>query len=711
MAEPSYYPLSPVRKYPLEGTTSPSLDHPLREDAYPVHSDDKPQASDPPGSRSSVFLAPLRCQQSRRGPSVGPPHLWRTIETPLKMALLPLAAIGYLAFCYTVHGKPVPVNTYGFYAVTTQHLATIKGGITSISIIIISIALYPVYDIVAKVKSEEFFRALASHSHGVPLETINHVSTPSFGHIDMMMAMWRHRCSKYYILGIVTSLLIWIAGTLAPGALTIDSVLADGELMAFAIGAVPAQSVFNGTNYSNPAQNAVSNAPTAASITWAERELGVQYSFGVANTSGPDYTAYIVPIPLNLSTTTSARWLSDVIGINPMCSWSSTNLTTPVQLSGNLTLNPGTVATAYLPEFDLDVLVDSIDLISSPYFAQLQDPTIGPVVNHTTGSLPSNGVTVFLLGQCQGLGCPVPIGSNFTVDFIIDLTGISTTFTIAFTDQTWSLAILACNPNITIETREVQNEGYGLLSVQALPAGAQLSRQGNLNPIQTTALLSIVATSLWSNTGSLISVPNHNPDLGSQVLGEVLFGKAQYDNLPGPDSAPGETVTVTPAPIANITQGYIQILQSTAKPYLAGYLGAAYVPGRVSDTELVFAASIPNLAVSTAVFALLTALIVLAHLRSGKGIEFTLVNVAAAVHGSELPAQFARLKAEHTGNGHEDADIEVGDPDTDDSMRQGEMCRVEVNSPENQEDIVRMLGERQIFMQRRADGSLVLHIS
>lgn len=48
-----------------------------------------------------------------------------------------------------------------------------------------------------------------------------------------------------------------------------------------------------------------------------------------------------------------------------MCSWSSTNLTTPVQLSGNLTLNPGTVATAYLPEFDLDVLVDSIDLISS----------------------------------------------------------------------------------------------------------------------------------------------------------------------------------------------------------------------------------------------------------------------------------------------------------------------------------------------------------
>ena len=38
------------------------------------------------------------------------------------MALLPLAAIGYLAFCYTVHGKVVPVETYGLYTVTPQHL-------------------------------------------------------------------------------------------------------------------------------------------------------------------------------------------------------------------------------------------------------------------------------------------------------------------------------------------------------------------------------------------------------------------------------------------------------------------------------------------------------------------------------------------------------------------------------------------------------------
>lgn len=77
----------------------------------------------------------------------------------------------------------------------------------------------------------------------------------------MMIAMRRHTCSKYYILGVVASLLIWVVATLAPGTrkscamfvkkdshsrfwtVTVDSVLADGELMAFAIGAVPPQSV------------------------------------------------------------------------------------------------------------------------------------------------------------------------------------------------------------------------------------------------------------------------------------------------------------------------------------------------------------------------------------------------------------------------------------------------------------------------------------
>lgn len=150
--------------------------------------------------------------------------------------------------------------------------------------------------------------------------------------------------------------------------------------MAFAIGAVSAQSVlkyvchppdlciphfgiFSGTYPQQPAFNASLNAVSAASITWAEMELGVQYSFSVANTSEPEYAAFIAPVPLHLSTTTSARWLSDVIGINPTCSWASTNLTTPVQVPVNSTSDINQYfATAYLVDFNVDVQLTATDI-------------------------------------------------------------------------------------------------------------------------------------------------------------------------------------------------------------------------------------------------------------------------------------------------------------------------------------------------------------
>jgi hypothetical protein len=301
------------------------------------------------------------------------------------------------------------------------------------------------------------------------------------------------------------------------------------------------------------------------------------------------------------------------------------------------------------------------------------------------------------------------------------------------------MAILVCIPNITIETREVRNDGYGVFSVQPLPAGGQLTRQGNLNLIQTTALFSIATMSLTQSAGQLSETQIEYTSLGSQVQGDVLFGKGLIESLPGYDVTDGTMVTIFPAPIEDITQGYTQILRSSAKctfivsfsfsyyfflfdlcalfctAYLAGYLGTAYVPGRISDSEIVFAASIPNLAVSTAVFALLTVLIILAHFRPGKGAEFTLVNVAAAVHGSDLPAQFARIKAGQPVSVYEHADVEAeGDPEfdeTDSTLGSGRVRRVGGDSLDDQQDITEMLGKRRIFMRRRADGSPVLYIS
>ncbi|KIJ59438.1 hypothetical protein HYDPIDRAFT_118539 [Hydnomerulius pinastri MD-312] len=615
------------------------------------------------------------------------PSTWNIAGSLLKTLLLPLTAIGYLAFCYTVHGRVVPVNTYGLYAVTQAHLSAIKSGITSISIIIISIALYPLYDVLSDLKSEEFFRVLSSQSHGVRLSTINHISSPSFGNVNTMKALWRRSCSNYYFVGVLATLLAWVVGILAPAALTIESVLVDGDIMAFAIGSIPLQSVWNTSIGGAPGFTASLNSDFAASIVWAEMELGVKYSFGTVNNSDPEYAAYLVPIPPDLARTTSSRWLTDVGGINPTCSWASTNITKPVIVAGNLSLSTGVYfATASLPDFDLDIQVVGADLpFSSTSFATIKDPTSDSVRNHTNQAFTTTGSTIFLLGQCTS-GCNTYGSPNTTLNFA----GLPT-FTIQGPDQSWAMAILACVPNLTIETREVRSEGNGLLSVQPRPPGGhQLTRQGNLHPVQTPSLLSIATKSITQSSGALSNGSDMYFFLGSKVQADMLFGKGQIGSLPGLGSVFDTNVTINLAPIADITEAYTQVLQSASKPYLAGFMGTAYVPGRVSTRDIIFTSSTPHVAVSTVIFALLSALIVLAHFRPGKGSEFTLINIAAAVHGSELPAQFAQMKAEQL------AEFEPG---------------LMGDHKGAQQDIAEMLGERKIFLQRRIDGSGVLHIS
>lgn len=120
------------------------------------------------------------------------------------------------------------------------------------------------------------------------------------------------------------------------------------------------------------------------------------------------------------------------------------------------------------------------------------------------------------------------------------------------------------------------------------------------------------------------------------------------------------------------------------------------------------------MAVATAVFVLLTALIILAHFRPDKGVEFTLINVAAAVHGSELPAQFAQIKAGQLTDANGPTDVgsegELATDESDSALGKGKVHHIGY-SPDEQQDIAEMLGGRRIFMQRGVDGSLVLHIS
>ena len=100
------------------------------------------------------------------------------------------------------------------------------------------------------------------------------------------------------------------------------------------------------------------NSALAASVLWSEMELGANYSFSVA-TSDAEFAAYIVPSPVDLPTTVSAHWMTDVIGINPSCTWASTNISAPIQLQANQSL--GTTAGIYLENLDLDVIITNFN--------------------------------------------------------------------------------------------------------------------------------------------------------------------------------------------------------------------------------------------------------------------------------------------------------------------------------------------------------------
>lgn len=99
----------------------------------------------------------------------------------------------------------------------------------------------------------------------------------------------------------------------------------------------------------------------AAAVVWAEREIGLSYSYSVSNDSQGVYSGFVVPTPPMLNSTVSARWLTDVIGFNPYCAWANpANLTvTSLNFTMNSTQVPSTAVSVHLEDLDLQVSVPS----------------------------------------------------------------------------------------------------------------------------------------------------------------------------------------------------------------------------------------------------------------------------------------------------------------------------------------------------------------
>jgi hypothetical protein len=111
-------------------------------------------------------------------------------------------------------------------------------------------------------QSEEFFRVVSTHPSGVPISVANCISNPSFGSIDGLKVIIHRHCTPFLTAAVVAGFLAIATSTLAPAArksrrvcirtqplnafltVTVQTFLFDGDLQAFAVGAVGVQSVY-----------------------------------------------------------------------------------------------------------------------------------------------------------------------------------------------------------------------------------------------------------------------------------------------------------------------------------------------------------------------------------------------------------------------------------------------------------------------------------
>ncbi|KAG8703750.1 hypothetical protein FRC09_003967 [Ceratobasidium sp. 395] len=574
-----------------------------------------------PHKTSAIHLA--RAHEAKRSTTQGRArsivrNLWLTMW-------LPVIAFAYLAFCYVAATRVVRVRIYSVDT-PAEHLYGIKAGVTTLSIIIIAIALLPVKSLLDDLKGEEFFRRLRKARVGVPLDYINDVSTPSHTLSKGFFSIFRFQASRYYAGAILSSFVAAAISSLAPAALSVGVVSVDNELTAFRVGAVGRNSIFT-TTLDSAFENSEFNskATEAASMGWVQTTLGIDMTFK------PTSLKYAVPVPLDLTPKDLARWVTDVIVMDPVCNWAVSDppMAPPPDLNANNTYT--TKVNLTLPSYGVGSSF-YVSRLQSSYsksvavFSTDLDATGAGLYNLTTRDPPSQGIMAWLVAQCTSCIS----GSGGEDPSRIDFTGVPTqkftsTKNLGSTNPvTMSLdvGVLVCDPRASIETREVRMDGSGGINV--IEDGRTFVRQGNLQVTQTRLLLTKALQAYTSSSG---------PTTGFDGIGKA----AQVRLLFGPTGNATATTTLKPLPVDQLTQNYNLAIQAAMRAYLSGSMATAYVPGRTQTPTLVFTSSLPHVVVSTILFAFTALFINLCYLRSDNE-QFTLFSLSAALARSNLPA-------------------------------------------------------------------------
>ncbi|KAG7087197.1 hypothetical protein E1B28_013178 [Marasmius oreades] len=538
--------------------------------------------------------------------------LWRAI-------FLPIIAFAYLGFCYAAATHAIPVHVYNINN-PGDHLFTVKAGVTTINIIIIGIALLPLRALLSDLESEEFFRVLHnSKSEGVPLKAVNNVSSPSRDLMQSLSSITRNNSSKYYSTAILAGLFAMIISSLAPAALSVGLILVEGDMMAIEVGAVAPQSIyqFSVLNGFSSGANVWFNGriAEAAAMGWVQTVLGKNIPFL------PTFPQYGVPVPLRVDPTARARYLTDVIVLDPVCDWAipnppATTYKKETHQIINITLPDHSISASY------DVFSwsqnKSIEVIGSD--SEIDSATA--LMNTTSGGPITDGSMAWIVAQLTS-GQKLDFASATTDTSVLDLSGIPTqdisyNSTTTFSNQTMTtvrFSVLVCKPRAAVETREVRLDGNGGLEVSDRRG---LMRQGNLDDGQVSLLLGKSLVKYTTDSG---------PDTGYEGIGQagqvrLFFGLNVWNWTATP--------VLKPHSLQDITSTYRSAVQASMTSYLSGKISTSFVPGRIQSVKLVFTSSLPHVIVSTVLFGIVTIWIVVCYFRPHAA-KFTLVSVAAVL--------------------------------------------------------------------------------
>jgi len=150
-------------------------------------------------------------------PQIPPPRR-KIYLISAKIALVLILAIFYLTFCLIVHYRIVPIGQLESGVGLSFLHVNIVSVITTVAILIVYVALWPMKSVIDEIRAEEFFRLMDTHPNGLPLDRVNAVSATTTGAFDIFLATIHRHCSPLLTSTLVISLVITATSSIAPAA-------------------------------------------------------------------------------------------------------------------------------------------------------------------------------------------------------------------------------------------------------------------------------------------------------------------------------------------------------------------------------------------------------------------------------------------------------------------------------------------------------------